>query len=603
MRIPAALLVVCLHVAYAGEGTCAAGDGDVSCSGISDAGAGQSPLHAAAQQAGCNVGSAEHMLEVAATVACIFETVFPAGDGRSPESRETSAFVKEPELGHQGLYGELMESAVETMLRTPVLVGEGALGVHDSFWDLGSGAGRVVLQAALTTKVGVAHGIELSVRRHEIAQQAVAALDNLVWSSGQGRPQDVPSRWQVHQGDLRDVLRSPDFASATAIFMNSIAFPKALLFDLAHALTRLPPGALVFSTKELPGCHRGLSLLDLLHVESTWNKRTGLRIYVVAPGTGATVPSPMQAPALAARAAAAQKLLQKRGRRWHGNREAGDADDVARCHLDELLALSEAREEALRQGALAAGADGKEDVAMLASEALRYAINVTAHGWGATDTATSRCALHTAAIDSSRGVALALQVDKGAVHSVDNEGSTPLHVCHHPDACEALLNAGADLEARNLERRTPLLSACDRCEGFEKGMDCTRVVSFLLERGAQVDVADAHGATPMHYAMHWGAVSLAASLLRAGGAEAALVQRADSEGDTPLHQLCAGVVEHGDVRLTQVLLAEESPRAALVSALAAKNAGGQTPGETCRQAGRPTVLQEVEAALASEREV
>lgn len=57
------------------------------------------------------------------------------------------------------------------------------MGVDDTFIDLGSGRGRVVLHAALKTDVGMALGVELSSLRHAIAEAALDALQQRGTSS------------------------------------------------------------------------------------------------------------------------------------------------------------------------------------------------------------------------------------------------------------------------------------------------------------------------------------------------------------------------------------------------------------------------------------
>jgi len=59
------------------------------------------------------------------------------------------------------------------------LLVEAGLGPRDSFVDVGSGVGKLVLTAVASTKVGSAWGLELSPFRTEAAKQAVDQLRNL----------------------------------------------------------------------------------------------------------------------------------------------------------------------------------------------------------------------------------------------------------------------------------------------------------------------------------------------------------------------------------------------------------------------------------------
>ena len=86
-------------------------------------------------------------------------------------------------------------------------------------------------------------------------------------------------------------------------------------------------------------------------------------------------------------------------------------------------------------------------------------------------------------------------LEAGANLEARNEnGDTPLHRAavfnENPAVIEALLEAGANLEARDeLFGRTPLHSAA----GFNKN---PAVVKALLEAGADVNARNENGATP-----------------------------------------------------------------------------------------------------------
>lgn len=87
---------------------------------------------------------------------------------------------------------------------------------------------------------------------------------------------------------------------------------------------------------------------------------------------------------------------------------------------------------------------------------------------------------------------------------------TALHAAAYtnqsPAIIVALLEAGADLEARNLLGRTPLHSAADG--------DFPAIVAALLDAGAEVNPTDRFGRTPLDRARHPDIIAL---LLEAGG--------------------------------------------------------------------------------------
>ena len=64
------------------------------------------------------------------------------------------------------VYGELLDDAARRLLTwlRP--------GPDDRLWDIGSGTGRLVIQAAWGTDVGGAYGVELSAERHAVAVAA-----------------------------------------------------------------------------------------------------------------------------------------------------------------------------------------------------------------------------------------------------------------------------------------------------------------------------------------------------------------------------------------------------------------------------------------------
>jgi ankyrin repeat protein len=150
-------------------------------------------------------------------------------------------------------------------------------------------------------------------------------------------------------------------------------------------------------------------------------------------------------------------------------------------------------------------------------------------------TAKGRSPLHKAAL--TRGETLQQLLDAGAdVHARDTEQRTPLHNASLTDPAHvrALLVAGADLEARDSQGRTPLHYAVQR------GSWC---LEALLEAGADLDAQDANGHTPLHHAMHGNQDWTATRLLAAG----ANPRRADLTGETPfdmLHpQLGSGLID------------------------------------------------------------
>ncbi len=128
----------------------------------------------------------------------------------------------------------------------------------------------------------------------------------------------------------------------------------------------------------------------------------------------------------------------------------------------------------------------------------------------------------------------------------DREGSTALHFAstnkqaswaHRCIQC--LVDAGADLKARDKKGRTPLYRALQ--------MRCIENVKFLLSLGANPNVQDADGATPAHYAVFNG-YTYGLTVLIGGGADVSI---AAYKGYTPMHVAC-GKFDNTEVRLNRV---------------------------------------------------
>lgn len=83
-----------------------------------------------------------------------------------------------------------------------------------------------------------------------------------------------------------------------------------------------------------------------------------------------------------------------------------------------------------------------------------------------------------------------------SINQKDESGLAPLHVAARSDQLEVakyLLESGADVEVRNQYGRTPLL-----CVAFMTGS--VEMATLLIEHGADINAADAQGATPLKLA-------------------------------------------------------------------------------------------------------
>ncbi|MBA5871616.1 MAG: hypothetical protein GDA68_16715, partial [Nitrospira sp. CR2.1] len=103
-----------------------------------------------------------------------------------------------------------------------------------------------------------------------------------------------------------------------------------------------------------------------------------------------------------------------------------------------------------------------------------------------------------------------------ALHTALTEGS--------PARVEILLDRGADIEARNAEGATPLITA--------SRLGNLALVSLLLKQGAQIDATDRNGNTALHEASFHNHTPCVDALLAAGAGTSAR----NRLGFTPLHQ-------------------------------------------------------------------
>jgi len=117
-------------------------------------------------------------------------------------------------------------------------------------------------------------------------------------------------------------------------------------------------------------------------------------------------------------------------------------------------------------------------------------------------------------------------------------GDTPLHLAaaaQNIQAAKLLLKAGADANAENRRRATPLHYACDVRPALSSVWNPKRqaaMISLLIEHSASLEHADRGGATPLHRAVRARSSEAVRQLLEAGA-------RADSrltkQQSTPLH--------------------------------------------------------------------
>ena len=133
---------------------------------------------------------------------------------------------------------------------------------------------------------------------------------------------------------------------------------------------------------------------------------------------------------------------------------------------------------------------------------------------------------------------------------LEQSGMSPLHEATLEDSVLQIneaLEAGADLEARDIEGATPLHWAA--------AQNSHQAVERLIDAGADRHAQDEEGWTPLHFAARYGSAEAIDRLLDAG----ADLNARDEQGDTALHKAAAAISPGETVE--RLIEAEADPNA------------------------------------------
>ncbi len=197
--------------------------------------------------------------------------------------------------------------------------------------------------------------------------------------------------------------------------------------------------------------------------------------------------------------------------------KAGDAGRVESL-LRERPGLANAREATGLTPLLTAAYYGKREIAELLLS-----------GGAEVDVFAAAALGRTARLDAL------LRENPGLMHTHSPDGWTPLHLAAffgHTEAVRLLLARGASAQAvsQNATGNTPFHSALASHDAGVAPEPRRHMAQLLLAAGAEIDLPDASGYTPLHLAAHDGDVELVGALL-ARGAE---VNPRHDKGQTPL---------------------------------------------------------------------
>lgn len=151
-------------------------------------------------------------------------------------------------------------------------------------------------------------------------------------------------------------------------------------------------------------------------------------------------------------------------------------------------------------------------------------------------TRRGRSALHYASENGHRDI-VALLIKSGARVNLPNKwGRTALHYAaskYREDCLRILIESGADPNKQDVDRQTPLYHAIAASVRSQEEENVRKTVLLLISGGANVNIPDKSGITPLHIAAELANAQICIRhLIQEGGAQ---VNATDQHGATPLH--------------------------------------------------------------------
>lgn len=187
--------------------------------------------------------------------------------------------------GGDPTYGEILYESAQVLLEDLQLTPQ------DVFYDLGSGAGKLIAQVYLTTPVKKAAGIELSPSRCNMAQTRAPYLRKIaevttrfncdITAAINQKPVQqtrcLPSKELIFS---QENMLKADLSDATVVFMCSTCFSDELMHNITNKLAGLKEGLRVITLKDLPP-HKDFKLVRNYQLPMSWSKSSaGSPVYV-----------------------------------------------------------------------------------------------------------------------------------------------------------------------------------------------------------------------------------------------------------------------------------------------------------------------------------
>jgi len=161
-------------------------------------------------------------------------------------------------------YGEILPSSVNN------LINELKIDNSDVFYDLGSGAGKLVMQMYMNSDVGKSKGIEFQTNRYNISENALKKLYKL-------RPEllDDDRIISYYNGNIADF----NLDDATIIFMCSTCFTPDLMNVVLGKVKNNKNLKYIISLKDHDNFKSVLPNIKTITQPMSWASSTNINIY------------------------------------------------------------------------------------------------------------------------------------------------------------------------------------------------------------------------------------------------------------------------------------------------------------------------------------